>query len=535
MPTADLAERLDARPCPLGWGLCLGRLLTAYTARMRVLLVHPSALMYSELYLRLEPLGLERVAAAVRSAGHDVRLLDLQIFTHDDYMRALADFRPQAVGFSLNYVANVPEVIDLAKETRRRAPDCFVLVGGHSASFIADELLDHADGAIDCVVRGEGEAIAPAVLDAARDPLLSTLPGVVTREGRGPAPVLLDGFDQRRPARDLTRDRRKYFIGVLDPCASAELTRGCPWDCTFCSGWTFYGRTYRKSSPRRAAEDVASISEPNVFLVDDIAFIHPEHGFAIGEELERRRVKKRYYLETRCDVLTKNREVFAYWKKLGLYYTFLGLEALDEAALLQHRKRTTTDENFEALAIARELGLTVAVNIIADCDWDERRFEAVRRWAVSVPEVVHLTVATPYPGTEIWYTEGPRLTTRDYRLFDIAHAVLPTRMPLHEFYHELVRTQEVLHRKHMGWGAIPKYGLPAARALMRGQTNYARMLWRFATVVNEDRQYHDHLRPVTYELRPPRPGSAKPKPGELFVHEPARRHEADPAVPHALQ
>ena len=44
---------------------------------MRVLLVHPSPLMYSELYLRLEPLGLERVAAAVRAAGHEVRLLDL--------------------------------------------------------------------------------------------------------------------------------------------------------------------------------------------------------------------------------------------------------------------------------------------------------------------------------------------------------------------------------------------------------------------------------------------------------------------------
>jgi hopanoid C-3 methylase len=41
--------------------------------------------MYSEIYLRLEPLGLERVAAAVRAAGHDVRLLDLQIFTHETY------------------------------------------------------------------------------------------------------------------------------------------------------------------------------------------------------------------------------------------------------------------------------------------------------------------------------------------------------------------------------------------------------------------------------------------------------------------
>src|SRR5947208_16846194 len=93
------------------------------TSHMRVLLVHPSPLMYSELYLRLEPLGLERVAAAVRSAGHDVRLLDLQIFTPRDYARELESFRPAVVGFSVNYLANVPEVVDLAKATKRRLRD----------------------------------------------------------------------------------------------------------------------------------------------------------------------------------------------------------------------------------------------------------------------------------------------------------------------------------------------------------------------------------------------------------------------------
>jgi len=487
--------------------------------------------MYSELYLRLEPVGLERVAAAVRAAGHDVRLLDLQIFSHDDYRRALADFAPQAVGFSLNYLANAPEVIDLARETRRLAPDCFVMTGGHSGSFIAQELLEHADGAIDCVVRGEGEIIAPRVLEAARDPKLHTLPGVVTREGQGPAPTLLDDLDRFLPARDLATRRHKYFIGVLDPCASAELTRGCPWDCSFCSAWTFYGRSYRKSSPEKAAEDLASIREPNVFLVDDVAFIHPEHGFAIGQELERRRVRKQYYLETRCDVLIKNRDLFAYWKKLGLYYMFLGLEALDEEALKLHRKRITIGENFEALKIAREIGLTVAVNIIADCSWDERQFEIVREWAMTVPEIVHLTVATPYPGTEIWFTESRRLTSRDYRLFDVAHAVLPTRMPLDKFYGELVKTQEILNRKHLGWGAIPKYGFPAVRALMRGQTNYVKMLWKFARVVNENRQYEDHQRRVTYEMKPPKPAVAKPNPAELFVHLPegVRRKAATPA------
>jgi len=478
--------------------------------------------MYSELYLRLEPIGLERVAASVRAAGHEVRLLDLQIFSHADYRAELAAFRPQVVGFSMNYLANAPEIIDLAKETKRLLPGCFFMIGGHSGSFVADELLEHGNGAIDCVVRGEGEVITPRVLEAIGDPKLSTLPGVVTLHGQGPAPTLLDDLDRFLPARDLTRKRNKYFIGVLDPCASAELTRGCPWDCSFCSAWTFYGRSYRKSSPEKAAEDLASIREPNVFLVDDVAFIHPEHGFAIGEELERRKVKKQYYLETRCDVLIKNRELFAYWKKLGLFYMFLGVEALDEEGLKLHRKRVTPGENFEALEIARELGLVVAVNIIADCDWDERRFAVVREWAMTVPEVVHLTVATPYPGTEIWFTEARRLTSRDYRLFDVAHAVLPTRMPLDKFYGELVKTQEILNRKHLGWGAVAKYGFPAVRALMRGQTNYVSMLWKFATIVNQNRQYADHQRPVTYEMRPPKPAVAKPNPADLFVHMPAK-------------
>jgi magnesium-protoporphyrin IX monomethyl ester (oxidative) cyclase len=51
---------------------------------MRVLLVHPSALMYSEIFLRLEPLDLERVAAAALADGHDVRLIDLQVYEKAD-------------------------------------------------------------------------------------------------------------------------------------------------------------------------------------------------------------------------------------------------------------------------------------------------------------------------------------------------------------------------------------------------------------------------------------------------------------------
>src|SRR2546427_12033253 len=122
---------------------------------MRVLLVHPSPLMYSEVYLKLEPLGLERVAQALRAAGHDVRLLDLQIFGHRDYVRELDTFRPRAVGFSLNYLANVPEVLDLAVATRSRRPDTFIFAGGHNA-FVPTGGLLHHPRALACLRRGAG-------------------------------------------------------------------------------------------------------------------------------------------------------------------------------------------------------------------------------------------------------------------------------------------------------------------------------------------------------------------------------------------
>ncbi|MBM3225689.1 MAG: hopanoid C-3 methylase HpnR [Candidatus Tectomicrobia bacterium] len=488
---------------------------------MRVLLVHPSCLLYSEIYLRLEPLGLERVAQAVRSAGHDVRLLDLQVFRHTDYFHMVRTFRPEAIGFSLNYLANVPEVIELAQATRAHYPQCTIFVGGHSASFIPHELLQHAAGAIDCVLRGEGEASTPQFLAALTDGGITTVPGVVTAEAMGPPPQLLASLDTHFPARDLLAKRHKYFIGALDPCASIEFTRGCPWDCTFCSAWTFYGRSYRQSTPEAVVEDLAQIQEPHVFIVDDVAFIHPEYGMAIGQAIEKRGIRKLYYLETRCDVLLRNREVFAYWKRLGLLYMFLGIEALDEDTLQLHRKRVTMNESLQALEVARQLGLIVAINIIADPDWDVAHFRFVQEWAASVPEIVHLTVNTPYPGTETWRTEARRLTSLDYRLFDVQHAVLPTKLPLAQFYAELVQTQAILSRKHLGFRALWGASKMVMAHLRRGQTNFVRMLWKFPRIYNAARQYADHQRPVQYALTPPpAPGQAVLKPAELYVHSP---------------
>ena len=77
--------------------------------------------------------------------------------------------------------------------------------------------------------------------------------------------------------------------GVLDPAASIEFSRGCPWDCAFCSAWTFYGRSYRKVDPEICAEELRSIREPGVFIVDDVAFVHGDLLFDVEQPARKQR------------------------------------------------------------------------------------------------------------------------------------------------------------------------------------------------------------------------------------------------------
>ncbi|MFO1129231.1 MAG: hopanoid C-3 methylase HpnR [Rhodospirillales bacterium] len=491
---------------------------------MKLLCVHPGPLMYSKVFLRLEPLGLELVAAAAQQAGHDVRLIDLQADALRRFDRAVSTWRPDVLALSCNYLPNVPEIVDLAKRAKALKPDTFVFAGGHSVSFVASEVLAHADGALDCVLRGEGEAAVAMLLDAvANGDDLTRVPGAVFAGGEGAPPRFVQDLDALRPARGLLRNRRKYFLGRMDPCASIEFSRGCPWDCAFCSAWTFYGRSYRVKSPEAAAEELAEIKEPGIFIVDDVAFIRAEHGMAIADAIARRGLKKRYYLETRADVLLRHKEVFRRWCDLGLEFIFIGVEAIDEDGLTRFRKRVPLGQNFEALEFARSLGLNVAINIIAETDWDRDRFRVIREWCLEIPEIVNISVSTPYPGTELWHTQEAGLTTRDYRLFDIQHAVLPTRLPLDVFYEELVKTQRVLNMKHLGWTIVRQLAGDIAHLLLRGQTNFVRSLWSFDKVFDARLLLADHRRPVAYQMPPPPPPGTAYRARDLYVHTPLGR------------
>ena len=101
------------------------------------------------------------------------------------------------------------------------------------------------------------------------------------------------------------------------------------------------------------------------------------------------------------------------------------------------------------------------------------------------------------------------------------HAVLPTQLPLRRFYEELVRTQDVLNRKQLGWRAMRDTAGITLRLLAHGQTNFVRMLWKFGGVYTAGRLHGDHGREVRYPLRlPEAPAAMKLSRAELYVHHP---------------
>src|ERR1044072_7643439 len=116
---------------------------------MKLLFVHPGPLLYTNVFLRLEPLGLELVAETARRAKHAARLLDLQVESQADYHRMLAEWRPDFIAVPCNFLPNVPENVDLAKPAKLALPRAFICVGGHSPSLPAAAILEHGEGAID--------------------------------------------------------------------------------------------------------------------------------------------------------------------------------------------------------------------------------------------------------------------------------------------------------------------------------------------------------------------------------------------------
>jgi radical SAM superfamily enzyme YgiQ (UPF0313 family) len=243
--------------------------------------------------------------------------------------------------------------------------------------------------------------------------------------------------------RSLTaRYRNRYHHGPEPRSAFVETSRGCPFDCNFCSVWVFYDRRAGRRSPAMIARELEGMSEETVMFTDDIAFLNHDAYKELGERILASGMKKSFSCETRCDLVVKHRDIFRTWKKAGLNSVFLGVEKVDEEGLASIRKRTKggISTNVEAIRILREEGIRPMTIFITDPQWDEADFDRLEAFIDGL-KLSHcaFTIMTPLPGTEMYKARYHEIVNHDYGFYDVVHTVVPTRLPLERFYERFAR------------------------------------------------------------------------------------------------
>lgn len=464
---------------------------------MRVALLKPpiGGILGLEMLTFVEPLGLIAVAACLEADGHDCRVIDLRIDGLEAGLAELVRFSPDLVGIQCNFTTERYRAVRLAEAVRRALPAAFVVVGGHDASREPGWFLHPA---IDAVAIGDGEAVLPALVETlarGRDP--ATAPGLaLARDGRqlttGPPPWRADLDSLPLPARHLiARYAPSYYINFRKPLALLETARGCPFKCNFCSVWKFHESTFRQKSPARVVAELAAIEAPNVFVTDDIFWMDVRRGEEMARQIRAAGIRKYFTVQTRTDIVCKFPHLIEAWKGCGELAIFLGVEAVTDEGLKAVNKGNTADTNRRAIALLKEMGVGFTPNFIVDPAWDREDFARLRDWIEETGAYNSgFSVLTPLPGTDLWESARERLTTADWELFDIVHAVLPTRLPLAEFYAEYARlwrhVLEVRYRVRgrartyfqlglalatgrVGWGAVRK-GMNIASVFSRPET-----------------------------------------------------------------
>src|SRR4030043_1281279 len=116
---------------------------------------------------------------------------------------------------------------------------------------------------------------------------------------------------------------------------------------------------------------------------------------------------------------------------------FGGLEFLKDEDLSYIRKGSTAGDNKKAIKILQDLGIEVYASFIVRQGFSKEDFRALRPYCRELRlSFASFAVLTPLPGTDFYEEVKDQLITRDYDYFDFIHTLLPTALPLEEFYGE---------------------------------------------------------------------------------------------------
>lgn len=357
-----------------------------------------------------------------------------------DIRTAISDFQPDIIGITNLFRENTAETIIVAEIAKQTLPDCLVVVGGPNANAIPAQLLSQCPQ-IDLVGLGDGEiTMRNLVRYRLGSLILDEIPGLMFRDSDGNPkrtgskvdPQDLDQYGAIdyglvRLERYFAYEsggimaRNKFVYPGAERAVSMVTSRGCPYNCTFCSIHIHAGKKFRRHSVDYLVAQVENLVNRSgvrhIHFEDDNLTLDKTRFTQFLNETVRR--KLRFTWDTPNGVFAEklDKPLLELMKQTGCTYAIVGVESGDQSVLdnIIRKQPLQLETVVTVFQLAKELGLDLhAFYIIGFPGETKKQIERTLDFAIRALKeygvIPHLSLARADPGTTL-YDEATRTNT----------------------------------------------------------------------------------------------------------------------------
>jgi radical SAM superfamily enzyme YgiQ (UPF0313 family) len=232
-----------------------------------------------------------------------------------------------------------------------------------------------------------------------------------------------------------------------------QTSRGCPFDCAFCSVTGMFGKSYRFRSPQNVIEELRQYDSPknHIFFYDDNFAANPKRLKELLLAMQEEEFSFTWSTQVRADI-ARREDLVRLMRQTGCSMLYIGLESVNPLSLESMNKRQTLAQMEEALQVFRRHHIPVHGMFVYGFDEDDWKTvrETVRFAKRTRLSSTQFLILTPLPGSEFYrkVLSEKRLLFKDWGLFDAHHVVFkPKRLSLAA----LQKAQMISHKRFYSW------------------------------------------------------------------------------------
>lgn len=376
---------------------------------MKIILIQPAQLEESGKLTKFKKLLMPAITLPT-IAGLTPKDIEVKII--DDYVEDINfDEDVDLVGITA-MTCQAPRAYQIADEFRKRGKK--TIMGGLHASFCTEEALQHFDS----VLVGEAEDLWEKVIEDVKTNNLKRV--YKSLQYSDLSRLVIPRFD--------LLNYNNYVIPPLSktPCIPIQTTRGCPFQCDFCSVTAFLGNKIRKKPIEHVLKEIKTYFPSLIFFTDDNIGAEPDYARSLFAALTPLKIKWACFMST---TILKHPELIELAAKANCHETFVGIESISEDSLkLAHKGFNKVKEYKELFKRLKEAGILAQASFVFGLDGDtadslRRTIDTVLDWDV---KFLYIFILAPLPGTKIYQrlkSEG-RIVSENWSLYDGRYSVL---------------------------------------------------------------------------------------------------------------